>query len=215
MPTAQTIITNALTKLGQCSPGETPNTSESTSALAMLNMLIGNWNIRDDMATAAVNATLSLSSGSQSAALATRVARVVSASVVMAAGPTFGLKIVDAVEWNTIPDRDSQSNKIKYLFYDRGATTGTVYLSPVPLSGLTLNYLAWAAQSTFATLATNNTLLPGYEEALTAELAIQLSSSYPATPPSEALVDERDRAIGEIRRLNASLWASMPREDAA
>lgn len=210
MPTATLLITNAYIDLGELEPGESPSASEYAQALIALNNLIGNWNIQDLMATAAVTATVSLVSGTQSYALGTRVSRIVSASVVMAAGPTFGLKILNAQEWNEIEDKDISSNEIMGLFYDAGFPTGTVYLAPRPLSGLTLTYVGWAAQSTFASLSTNNTLLPGYERALTSALAIELARWYPDRKVSPVLANAYKESMSEIRRLNSLLWGQSP-----
>lgn len=206
MPTAQVLINDALIALGEMAPGYTANASESAQGLIALNNLIGNWSIQDLMATAAVTATISLTNGTQSYALSTRVTKIVSASVIMSAGPTLALRPLDANEWNQLEDKDISSNEVKAFFYDRGFPTGTVYVAPRPLNGLTLTYIAWAAQSTFASLSTNNTLLPGYERALTAALAIEMASFYPARKVSATLANSYEEAMSEIRRLNASLW---------
>ncbi len=214
MPSAQELINEALVLTGELRPGQTPNVSESNRALISLNQIIDNANIQDTMATAATQATVSLSSGTQSYALATRLVKIVSASVIMAAGPTKSLKIVEAEEWNSIDDRDISSNLVRALFYDRGYPTGTVYLAPKPSSSETLSYLGWLGQSSFASLATTNTLLPGYEEWLVAELAIKCCAFYERTP-SDSLKETWSDARAEIRRLNAQLWNAVPAEVAA
>ena len=213
MPSAQTLFNAALQWLGELEDDESPNATESANGLSALNRIIDNWNIREEMATSSGLVTVALGSGANSAALGTRVARVVSGNVSNAAGPTWPLEILDAKAWNQLEDKDAQSQMVTKGFYDRGFPTGTLYVSPRPSSsGLTANLIVWLAQSTFATLATVNTLLPGYELGLVTELAIDLSPNY-EVEPSPALMQAHDLAMAEIVKLNASLW--VPAQAAA
>lgn len=212
MPSGQELINEALVLTGELRPGQTPNVSESNRALIALNQIIDSANIQDTMATSSTQGTVSCVSGTQTYALATRVVKITGASIIMAAGPTMPLKVVQSTEeWNALPDRDSSSNLVKVLFYDRGFPTGTVYLSPKPLSGLTVAYNAWLAQPSFASLATPNTLLPGYELWLVAELAIKCCAFYERVP-SDSLKETWSDARAAIRSLNAELWNAMAAE---
>lgn len=212
--TGTQLIQRAMEVLGELSAGETPNTSESNAALIRLNALIDSYNIVDTMATSATTATKALIDGTQSYALSTRVVKIISAEVQRASGATMPLNIVDAVTWGKLPDRDALSAYPQNLFYDRGYTTGTVYLSPIPTGG-TLTYVCWIGQSTFAALATSNTLLPGYERLLTTALAIELAPIY-QRPVTDELKASYTEAMGEIKRLNQGLWGvPVPKEVAA
>ena len=215
MPAGQSLINAALQWLGEIEDDEAPSTTESDNALAFLNRIIDNWNIREAMATSATIQSVALTSGLNSAVLGTRVSRVVSANVTNGAGPTWPVKVVNAEEWNQIEDKDSQSQKIETLFYDRGVPTGTIYVAPRPSSsGLTAVMVCWLTQASFATLAQNNTLLPGYELGLVTELAMNLAPNY-EVEPSEALTAAHDNALAEIARLNASLWVVPQAQEAA
>lgn len=209
MPTAQAIITNAATRLNIIDSGETLNSSELADCLDTLNALIDNYNSQELMATEASFQTVAMVSGTQSYALSTRLTKVVSASIVLSAGPTMPIEIVNAVRWNGIPDRDIQSYWVKQLFYDRGSSTGTVYLSPKPLGG-TLTVAGWLAQSQFASLATNNTLLPGYLRLLQTQLALEIAPLF-SRQPDAALVKSATEAKAEIAALNSSLMGDVPR----
>lgn len=209
--TGQQLCNRALELILELTPGETPNVSESGSILIRLNSLIDNWSIQETMATAAVQASIAMVSGTQSYALATRVPKVVSASIIMSSGPTMPVQMVSAKEWNAIEDRDSLSNQVTKAFYDRGTTTGTIYLSPKPAAG-TLTYVAWAAQSQFATLATSVTLQPGYERALTTSLAVEIAPLY-GQPISDGLKAALAESMSEIRSLNKTLWDLLPNVD--
>jgi len=211
--TAFELIGFAGVALGELSPGELFNTSENNSCLAQLNRIIDNANIQQEMATVATVATVALVNGTQSYALGTRVVKIVSAEVQQTSGATMPLRIANAEEWNKIPDRDSLSVYPQSLFYDRGFTTGTIYLSPIP-SGGTLTYIAWLGQTTFATVGTSTTLLPGYEAYLVTELAIQIAPFFSRQVPPE-LIDNNKKAKDEIRRLNSSLWGTVPTAEGA
>jgi hypothetical protein len=206
--TAYDLMQFSGTTLGELSPGEEWNESERTYIRAKLNAIIDNANIQEEMATAATVATVALVNGTQSYALGTRVVKIVSAEVQQSSGSTMPLKIVNAQEWNAIIDRDALSAYPQSLFYDRGFTTGTIYLSPIPTGG-TLTYVAWLGQPTFATSGSSTTLLPGYERYLVTQLAIEIAPFFKSeVPPS--VISANKEAKDEIRKLNASLWGVTP-----
>jgi hypothetical protein len=207
--TAQSIVNGALQWLGELEDGETPNASESANALIFLNRIIDNWNIQDNMATAATQLTATLAANTASVTLGTRLAKVVGAVVKgPGIGPTFPLKIVNAQEWSEISDRDALSNMQEVLFYDRGTPTGTCYVSPVPQNnGFFLIVTGWLAQPLFADLTTPNTLLPGYERALVTNLAMDLAPNY-EVESSKELLAALTTSMQEIQRLNMSLWGN-------
>ncbi len=124
---------------------------------------------------------------------------------------TMPVEVVDAKKWNSLPDRDALGNWVKYLFYDRGGSSGVIYCSPIPMvSGGSMKMQVWAAQATFASLATNNTLLPGYELALVCALAIEVMAPLFEVEPNEMIVVSYKNAMDEIAKLNAELWGSLP-----
>ncbi len=209
--TGTALGTRALELIGELSPGQGFSTSDGVTILARLNSIIDNWSIQNLMAVASVNASITLIAATESYNLSTRVARVVSASVTLptVGSMTYPLDILDAKSYNAIEDKSAQSVKPTGIFYDGGFSTGAIHVIPVPLAAGTISYTAWAEQGQFMTLASSVTLYPGYEEALTAELAVRLCPIY-MREPSQELLDMRKRAMDEIRALNAKLWGENP-----
>ena len=83
-----------------------------------------------------------------------------------------------------------------------------VYVSPRPKASGTISFAAWPFQATFASLSTNNVLLPGYERALILSLAVEVASMLSA-PVTQELLSNRAEALAEIRQLNASLMGDV------
>lgn len=209
MPTAQTLITSAAKRL-MLDAGEGLNASELADCLEGLNQIIGSWNTQEKMATAATQATQALTTA-QTYVLATRYPKVVAATHTQPNGMTMPVEVVNTKSWSEIEDRDIAGNWVKKLFYDRGATTGTIYLSPKPaITGGTMTMQVWAAQATFALLSTNNTLLPGYELALVCCLAVEVMAPLFEVQPNEMLVVSYKNAMDEIAKLNMELWGTLP-----
>jgi len=203
--------TRAMELCGELSPGQSFNTSDGVTILSRLNSIIDSWSIQELMAVASVNATITLIAATESYNLSTRVARVVSASVTLptVSDMVYPLEILNAKAYNEIQDKYAQSVKPAAIFYDGGFATGAIHVLPIPLAAGTISYTAWAAQTQFASLATSVTLYPGYEEALTAELAVRLCPVY-MREPSQELLDMRKRSMDEVRTLNAQLWGKQP-----
>lgn len=223
--TGQQVINAALKKLGQIIQGETPNTSESNDALVALNNIIDNWGVQRVMAAASVVTQTALTANQQSYTVGTganinlaRPAAVESASLLLASGPGSPVKVITAAEWGMIPDRQSSSWAVRFLFYDRGIVglsggtpIGKIWLSPVPLGG-TLEIITWQPTVvTYASLATSQVLLDGYARALVLATAMEIAPDYTVSPMQMANVqNEYTEAMAAVRTLNAELMGPEP-----
>lgn len=209
MPTAQSLFNDAMKELNILDAGESPSSVQSDDGLIRLNALIDSWNQVELMATAATIGTQATVANTQTYALATRYARIVAASHILpSGGGTMPIQVLDWMKFNQIPDRDISGNWIRFLAYDRGGTTGTIWVSPKPLGVGTVQFVAWAAQTQFASLATSLTLLPGWQRALTAALAVEIAPLY-SREPDKALLASKAEAIAELRQLNSTLMGDM------
>jgi hypothetical protein len=197
-----TVLANAAVRtFGAMDSGGSISAAQLADALITVNEILDNWSVDGKMALAEALTAVSLVSGTQSYTLGTRAARIQGASVILAAGPTMPVKVLQsAAEWNSLEDRDSSSYLVRYLFYDRAATTPKIYLSPIPLGG-SLELRTWIALTQFADATTPITLLPGYELPLRLSLAHKLSSEWDM-PWSQTNQDALALALGTIQELN-------------
>lgn len=100
------------------------------------------------------------------------------------------------------------NNQPRYLFYDRGNPTGTIYLAGAPQSG-TVQLVTWTALSQFADATTPLTMPPGFARVLQLAAAIELAPQF-ETAPSERLLADHADAISRWRQLNASILGPEP-----
>jgi hypothetical protein len=96
----------------------------------------------------------------------------------------------------------------RYLFYDRGNTTGTIYLAGPPQNG-TIQLLVWTAMSQFADTTTALTMLPNYAQMLQLAAAVTLAPQYSVEPSPNLLRDYAD-AVSRWRQNNASILGPEP-----
>lgn len=100
------------------------------------------------------------------------------------------------------------NNQPRYLFYDRGFATGTIYLGGPPQTG-TIQFLAWNAMSPFADATTPLTMTPAFARLFKLALAVEIAPQYD-TAPSQRLLDDYAEAKATWRQLNASIFGTEP-----
>lgn len=217
MTTALDIITDAMQECGVLTKDETPTNSEAQSGLAKLNRLMGAWSNTGKLAYERVTESFTLSSGV--------------ASYTIGSGATFDttrpMKIVEAhvrqdstdYQLTLVNDKVFQSISYKnvgsipeLLNYTNEYPTGTINLYPEPATAYTLFITSEKPLTTFATTATSLDLPPGWEEALTYNLAVRMCGTYgrPISPDLKGLARESKAMIslGAIR--NNPLQSQVP-----
>lgn len=197
----------ALQYLSVLDSGGSASTQQLDDALVIGNELIDSKSADRLFADTVTLVTQALVSGTQSYAI-TRVANIEAASIILSTG-TNPLQIVNAVEWQRIVDRDSTSHQVRKLFYNRTFTTGTIYLSPIPLSG-SVQYTAWAAMSQFVDKTTTLTMHPAYSRWLKLQLALELAPQYAGAQITKEFLQNLADAAATLRNLNASLLGLDP-----
>lgn len=218
-----TVAQAAVLYLGVLDSGEGLSAQQLADALAAANNLLDNWSsegifLMFDVLTTAIPlaaGTQSYSIGASQTINVPRPVKIQAASFLNASGEGGPIEVIDEKKWAMLPDRQKRSNRIEFLFYDRGFPTGNIFLSPVPLStNPTLELHTWAPLTEFADLTTAITILPGYLRMLELGLAIELAPQYDMTSPATVQSNFLD-AAERVRRLNAGLWGDIPPEVAA
>jgi len=213
-----TMATDALSYLGVLDAGGTPSATELTQALRTANDMLDNMSSEELMIPSLSLETFALVAGTNSytigTALTWNTARpmAIEAAVhyvtVYTGTLTSPVRIVNGIEWASIPNRDQNSPLIEALFYDRATTGAKVYVSPIPLGG-NIQLTMWKALTQFADVTTTITFPPGYIQPITYALAMALAPRYEVAP-GEILVKNYMDSMARLRNLNAALLGRKP-----
>lgn len=184
MATAQSQINRALRLTGVIGGNETPTASESNIAFSILNSMLDLWNTEQLMVYQYQDESHTLTAGVGSYTIGVgatintvRPVRIQSAYVTDTDGTDHDLEIFNKDDWDSIHLK-TQGGRPFVLFYDPAFPSGTVNLYFVPDSASTLHLKTWKPFSSFATLATDINLPPGYEQLLVYNLAILLGAEF-------------------------------------
>lgn len=213
---ATSMIESALQQLGVLGSGASATTQQKNDGLVWLQGMVDNANSDPTMAISSSRTTAVLSSGVNSYTIGSgqtisvaRPSKILAASVLQVSGLRMPTRVIqDGLQWTAIIDRDSSSYLIRALWYDRGNTTGTIYLAPKPLGG-TLEIIYPTLITNFSDLTTGVEIPPGYTEWMRFGLAVALAGSYDMPVP-EPVQAELQKALSNIRTLNAELMGQTP-----
>lgn len=184
MPTANDYIKRALKLINVLAVGETPDAEDSNDSFTVLNAMLGLWNtekllvyqFQDETHTLVVG-TLSYSIGPSATIDTVRPVRIEGGYTVSSDNYTVGLDIINKDDYDGIRVKTTGGIPRK-LFYDPGFTTGTIYLYPSPSEARTLHIKTWKPFTQFATLTTNISLPPGFDQLLVYNLAVLLAAEF-------------------------------------
>lgn len=208
MATANSVIKRALRLIGVLASGETMSSEDAADGLEALNAMLDSWRndrlmcyaIQDESLTL-VSTQASYSIGPSGDLNTTRPVKI-EAAYVRASSTDYPVTMLTDTEWDGIYNKASQSDCPEYAYYAPTMSTGTLYVWPVPNAANTLHLKTWTPLTSFSSLATVVTLPPGYEEALTFNLALRIAPEHGVSPSA----DVRETAITSkagIKRVNS------------
>lgn len=194
--TPQQVIINALVLLGVIFPGQTPSASMLADSFTRLNNMLASWTTElliiygvEKVDNTFVTATNSYTIGPTGVFAGTRPTAIVSAQVIINSGQRFPLKQLTTEEWNEITDQAAASTVPKFIYDDYEYPNSTLYIWPTPTFGsgtYTLELQIWQPLEQFSTLADSFDMPPGYERAVTYNLATELAMVYGRPMSQEA-----------------------------
>ena len=209
MTTALAIITAALQDVGVVAAGSLPAAEDSADCLARLNLLADAWLTEPNYAFTTTTVTATITAGTQSATIGpsmtfncARPTRLEDGCFVRYAGLDYPLGVIGQAEYNAKTLKSLNGPWPQYVYYDTGSPTGLVYFYPAGPG--TINLVVQTPVSSFATLATSVTLVPGYERAFRMTLAEDVADAYArqVTPKYARMAAMARRTI---KRLNFSV----------
>jgi len=217
--TGASAIQTALQLLGVLGAGGSALAQQNTDGLVYLINMIDNWNGDPKMAISSTRTSFNLSSGVASYTIGSgqtinvaRPSKILAASCTQASGLTMPVRVFqDSLEYSSIVDASGSSHMIRYLWYDRGNTTGNVYIAPSPLGSYGSIAITYPTLITnFSDTTTPVEIPPAYIEWMRFGLAVELAGSYDMPVP-ESVASAYQRSMGVIQALNSELLGpTMP-----
>lgn len=213
MATANTIIQEALLSIGQLAEGELPSPETSESCRIRLNSMMDSWNNESLIVYQVRNEAFTLGAGQSSRTIGvggnfntTWPIKILESSYVTdstnAPNINFPLQVVNQAQYNSIVNKTITGPYPQYVYYDRAHPLGTLYFWPVPVTTLALTLGTWRQLAAFDELTDVVTLPPGYEEALTFNLACRVAPSF-GVEPSASVQKYAMESKRNIKRSNA------------
>ena len=207
MATGQTLVDRASRLLGLINSGESPTSAESADALIAINSMLDSWRNDRLMAYALQNETLTMAASQASYTIGPSgdldtVRPVSIESAFMREGNIdYPVRVIDAEEFNSIPDKTSTSNLVQFVYYEGTMATGTLKVWPVPDTTNVL-HLTTRVPFTALVLGTTVSLPPGWEEAIATNGAIAIAPEFQASP-SPSVVKMANDSLKGIKRTNS------------
>lgn len=215
--TAQTLINGAFNLIGVLTQGESPTSTESTDALAVLNAMMDAWSIERLMVPVIKRQVFDLTASQQDYTIGSganwsvaRPARIERAGLIMNTNPSqpveIPMRVLSLGDWAEVRIKALTQTFPKWLFYDPTYPYGTVRVWPIPTdSTYDVALYFWSPVIQFADLSTTSyDLPPGYDLAIRYALAVELLPSFGVVGDSSTLVISRAAELkGNIKMLNA------------
>lgn len=201
MSTVQALCDRA----GRLLVGESLSIDESADALIALNAMVGSWNtealtcyaIRDESLTLTGATTYSI--GPSGNLNTDRPVEILGAYTVIST-VSYSARIIEAEEYAAIPVKATTSTFPDRFYYQPTMPTGTLYPYPIASSG-TLHLLTRTPVGTFA-LTDTVSLPPGWEEALSSNLAVRMAAEF-QVQPSPLVMQMATVSKANLKRANS------------
>lgn len=214
MATVRELIQDSLELLGEMGVGEPMSAEDGAKGLLRLNSMLASWstrrlfiyNITIAVFTLVANDADYTIGPSGADFTAARPLRIDSACILLTvSGNDLKVKDLDLLtqgEYVELSDKAASAVIPEKLYIDNGFPNATLYLFPRPSGSATKIQLStWTPLSQFAALGDSYSFPPGYYEAISFNLAIQLGPSYNRRP-DEALAAKALEAMNAIQNLN-------------
>ena len=204
MATARDVIERAHRLLGLVQAGDVMPEAHYVAGLQSLNVLIESWQLEKLNVYAWQDKTFTLVVGDSTITLGatgnitTRPDHI--EDIFITEGSIdYPVTMIERGRWDSIADKTTTGNIAEFAYYEPSYTMGVLNLYPVPSVANTLHVVMWVPFTAFATLATAVSLPPGYERAITYNLAIEIAPEYGKS------------VSAEVQKVAADSWANVKR----
>lgn len=209
MATVRDIIKSSMRKIGAIASGETPSAEEMTDGMSALNSMLGSWSNESLMVPTRVRETFSLVGSQSSYSMGSggdfdtdRPIKIEQAGIIISGGSEHPVRIITKEEYAKVTLKTTGSDIPLYLYPEYTSPSVTLILWPVPSAANSIAIYSWKALTTYSNLSTSLILAPGYEEAITWNLAVKLAPEY-GLPVNADVRMEAMESKAWIKRTNA------------
>jgi len=216
MPSANDFAGYALRLLNVIQPGEDPSSEDGQTAFDVLNRWMDALGTQRQTIYFLTRTTHTLTSGTASYTIGTggtinivRPVWIDRAGLILdtsAATPTEApIRILTDDEYAGWSQKTLTSSLTGAIWYDHNwsAGLGRIYVLPIPsVSTTQLVLYTPTALTEFANQSTDYTFPPGYERAITYNLALELTAYYPAAALPPTLAKFAADSLADVKRSN-------------
>jgi hypothetical protein len=195
--------------LGVIASGATPSGNQLADGLTAINGMLESWRTKKLYAYAEVNSSLTLVSSQQSYSVGvggnlniTRPVQFEDAYITQS-NVDSPVRLIDQMTWDSIPDKTVTSPIVQYAFYNPTMTgsLGTLLVYPTPNAANVLHLISWIVLDSLSAVGDTVLLPPGYDRAISSNLAIELAPEY-RIDPSENLKAIARESKAAIKGMN-------------
>ena len=206
MATSLDLIKRSLRLLGVYGSGESIPSDEASDAQIAMNAMLEDWRNEKLMAYAMRDESLTMVNGQGTYTLGptgdlvtTRPVKIDNAYI-RDASTDYPVEIVSRDQWDGIPDKTNDSDIVQHLLFEGTMPDATIQVWPVPTTANVLHLRTWLPLATVA-LTDTITLPPGYENAITYNLATYLAPEY-GIDAKPSVMQVASRSLAGIKRIN-------------
>lgn len=219
MATALEVIKRSLRLDGVYAPGENLASADANDAFTALNAMVDAWNNESLMifnlelvTHTLVSGQLSYTIGSGGDIDVTRPQRIETAYI-NDGNTDWPMIVIKDEQYARIWDKTTQSSYPQYIYYRSSYPLGEIILWPSPDSTHTLNLSVWNQLTQFTNINTELSFPPGYLNALTYGLAVDIAPEYgkEASPTVQARAVKYMSYIKRINQKNIPVLRSPMR----
>lgn len=216
--TAQSIISDALQRLGVYDPGDTITAADSTLGLGELNNLLDVWESQFLPIYQVKALSVSLVIGTPTYNVSPREPRIIqgpAAHSVTISSVTTNIDTASAIEWASIFSIAPGTGTPTKVFYDPRFPTGILNFAPTPNATGTAAINLWDQPlNAFANLTTAYSLTTGTIEALETNLAISLKPYFSAAQIDPLIIAKAMESKKALKYLNVASRSLLGRSEA-
>lgn len=209
MTSATTIITDSMQDLGVLGAGKSPTTTDLTDCLRKLNDMLDSWSIGSLLVPFRTQISHALD-GSQSYTIGSggdiNTARpsLINTAYVSHSGSDSPVRVIrDRAEYDRIGSKDTIGPP-SVVYYEPSVPLGVLYVYPVGDSSYTLKLNTRGKLTQFPDTTTDVDLAPGYNRAISKNLAIEIAPMFEVSASAELVLAAKE-SKSEIKRLNRQI----------
>lgn len=207
------IIQDSLQYIGQVGTGQNVSPEQSQLGLRKANRMLQKWSVKKLLIYVVTTRPITLAPGTQSYTMGPTGVSVgtrpvfVESGIALTPGSSMSdpLNILDKSQWDALPDTGvtcGVNGAPASVYVEYGYPNLTLYFTPIPSAVTQVRLGTWELLQQFVGVNDVLALPPGYEEAITYNLSVELAGDYdqPVTPDLAQLAAD---ALNAIQTNNA------------